>query len=243
MLPTAPILVFKMCDFSVISVINLYYSYYVTFKMVSSEGEVNIEHEMQRVTKLTSSVVAKLASTNVGSLVTSAKDSFTSAVQTNDHTQQLLDERLEELLHVQEMEKCTLDELRSQTLGPRAQHLLSQIAQANREKSDVENEIASLVSSIVNLEQLDNQLNTRTKSTILHNSTSIPKMKADISTFTKISNLKWDYCAPEDVVKGFIYQPQKRDIIPFKFDKGSHSQFFITNFLWEQIGTDNDFLQ
>lgn len=39
-----------------------------------------------------------------------------------------------------------------------------------------------------------------------------------------------------------ILRPEKRDITPFKLDTSSHSQFFITNFLWQQIAADSDFI-
>lgn len=40
-----------------------------------------------------------------------------------------------------------------------------------------------------------------------------------------------------------VLKPEERRVVPFKFDKASHSQFFITNYLWEQIDTGNDFLE
>ncbi|XP_071536293.1 kinetochore protein spc24-like isoform X2 [Panulirus ornatus] len=210
--------------------------------MQGCEEKTVIEKECEGLDKMRCEILSLFANNKVNSYIISAKDILTSESAKADRSQQSLKESIKDLLHVEEKETTTLDDLRSQAMGLQASQLLSQVSQAKRNKSEIEKEIESLVASIKHKEQLDQQLDNRAKSSSHHISAAIPKIKADVNTFSKISRLKWDYSAPDDMVKGFILRAEKKDIVPFKFDKSLHSQFFITNFLWQQIGSDNDFL-
>ncbi|KAG7160329.1 kinetochore protein Spc24-like isoform X2 [Homarus americanus] len=210
--------------------------------MQENEGEANTEREMKVLNEMTFQAMSLVANSKVGASFSAAKDGMVTATATVDYELQSMKEIIKDLLCMEETEMSVLDDIRSQTQGPQAGKLLSELAQANRKKGGIEEEIDSLASRINHMEQLEQQLNTRMMSSSQQTSAIIPKIKADVATLTKISHLKWDYSAPSDTVKGFIYQTEKKDIIPFKFDKSSHTQFFITNYLWQQIGANEDFL-
>ncbi|KAK8729926.1 hypothetical protein OTU49_008392 [Cherax quadricarinatus] len=209
--------------------------------MLGCEEETSIMKDPVKLHKLLSVAVSQFNNSKTESSITSLEEPILSIIAKCDHDLQLHKESIRELLCIQKTELSVLEEVRSLTMGGQANQILCKITQANRRQVEVEKEIATAVSSVSHLEQLENQLNTRIKSLSQKATTSIPKLKADISAFMQISHLKWDYGAPENVVKGFIYQLEKKDIVSFKFDKSVQSQFFITNFLWDQIGADNDF--
>ncbi|XP_063614045.1 kinetochore protein Spc24-like [Penaeus indicus] len=205
-------------------------------------GESMIERDIAGLEEMTSQAISVFANNRVNSAINTSKDTLVSSLAACEHSRLTLKETIRDLLQVEEAESNALDELRSETLGPGASQVVSQIAQAKRRMEEIEEEIKSLAGSISHTEQLEHSLEQRAKSSSKHTTAVVPKIKADVTTFTQISHLKWDYTAPENVVKGFILRPEKRDITPFKLDTSSHSQFFITNFLWQQIAADSDFI-
>ncbi|XP_042889265.1 kinetochore protein Spc24-like [Penaeus japonicus] len=205
-------------------------------------GERIVERDIAVLEEMTNQAMSLFANNRVNSAINTSKDTFVSSLASCEHSRQTLKETLRDLLQVEQAESSALDELRAETLGPGASQVVSQIAQAKRRMEEIEEEIKSIVGSISHTEQLEHSLEQRAKSSSKHTTAVIPKIKADVTTFTQISHLKWDYTTPENVVKGFILRPEKRDLTPFKLDTTSHSQFFITNFLWQQIASDSDFI-
>ncbi|XP_068251193.1 uncharacterized protein [Palaemon carinicauda] len=205
------------------------------------EVENSVEKDINALHDCVSHLQSSFANNKSGVELNSAGDILASTFAAVEHEKLFMKETLKELLRVEEEEQETLDNVRSETMGAGVTQQIAQISQANRKKNILEEDIASLKNSISHTENLEQQLEKRAKSSSQNNSNALPKINSCSQTYISISRLKWDYTAPEDVVKGFVIHPKKKDVTPFKINKSHHSQFFITNFLWQQIGIDNDF--
>ncbi|WAQ97109.1 SPC24-like protein [Mya arenaria] len=62
---------------------------------------------------------------------------------------------------------------------------------------------------------------------------NIPIRKEEISLYTCISKIRWDFNTPKHEVKGYV--SRKGSVKPFCFDNRKTSQFFITNALWDAM--------
>lgn len=203
--------------------------------------ESNVGKDIKGLNDVTCHVLSSFTNFSGIADLYAASDNLSSTFAAVEHEQLSLKETLKDLLRVEEEELATLDDVRAETLGAGITQQLSQLSQANRKKTGLDEDIDSLKRSIQSSQLMEQELEQRVKSSNQHIMTALPKINASNQTYIQISRLKWDYTAPENVVKGFVVHPKKRDVTPFKLDKSSHSQFFITNFLWEQIGADSTF--
>ncbi|XP_064083849.1 kinetochore protein Spc24-like [Macrobrachium nipponense] len=205
------------------------------------QDENSVEKDINALHDCVSHLQSSIANNKSSADLISAGDILSSTFAAVEYEQLSMKETLKELLKVEEEEVETLDNIRSETMGAGVAQQIAQISQANRNKNTLEEEIVSLKDNISHVENLEHQLEKRVKASSQHSLNALPKINSTSQTYISISRLKWDYTAPEDVIKGFVIHPKKKDVTPFKINKPNHSQFFITNFLWQQIAIDNDF--
>lgn len=61
----------------------------------------------------------------------------------------------------------------------------------------------------------------------------LPKTRYNISLYTCITGIKWDYECPPEQIKGYV--STSKDVRPFSLSSQQNSKFFITNYLWDLV--------
>jgi len=202
----------------------------------------SVEREIQSFENLTAHTVQTLQNCKAGTKITEGKDALFQGLSQIEFSNQSVKENIKQLLGVCEREQDALNELHNETMGGSShQRIRADISQKQREKDYMEEEILSLTDNISHKEQLLKQVQQREKVATVVAADILPKIQNEFEIFGGISHLKWDYNAPDNLVKGVIFKPEKKDLVPFELDRNSHSQFFITNYLWSSIGKEDDF--
>ncbi|PIK51779.1 hypothetical protein BSL78_11303 [Apostichopus japonicus] len=67
------------------------------------------------------------------------------------------------------------------------------------------------------------------------NHSDTPKTRYNISLYTCITGIKWDYECPPEQIKGYI--STTTDVRPFSLNSQQNSKYFITNYLWDLVGS------
>ncbi|KAJ8031894.1 Kinetochore protein Spc24 [Holothuria leucospilota] len=97
--------------------------------------------------------------------------------------------------------------------------LKNRITSVQREKDAIEEQRAGL------LEERE-----RVKEETTH---VLPKTRYNISLYTCITGIKWDYECPPEQIKGYV--STSKDVRPFSLSSQQNSKFFITNYLWDLV--------
>ncbi|KAK3887497.1 hypothetical protein Pcinc_008409 [Petrolisthes cinctipes] len=198
---------------------------------------MDLKHHLNVLDQMSNQLMSQArSSTNDRAEFNATRDTFFHAIESAQQRKQTLKENIRELLSVEENVLAQLDDLRSQTT-----QLLSELAAVEENKSELEKEIECLTSNIKYKKEQESLLNDKFASST-NTMKDFPEFINVYNLYSNLSNVRWDHSTPEDTVKGFVLRPDKKEVIPFKLVKKSHTKFFITNFLWEQIGADNDFL-
>ncbi|XP_072164597.1 uncharacterized protein [Diadema setosum] len=66
----------------------------------------------------------------------------------------------------------------------------------------------------------------------------LPKTRYNVSLYSCITGVKWDYDSKPDEVKGYV--STSKDVRPFSLDSKQHSRFFITNYLWDLVAAASE---
>ncbi|XP_071503725.1 uncharacterized protein [Diadema antillarum] len=66
----------------------------------------------------------------------------------------------------------------------------------------------------------------------------LPKTRYNVSLYSCITGVKWDYDCKPDEVKGYV--STSKDVRPFSLDSKQHSRFFITNYLWDLVAAASE---
>ncbi|XP_030843643.1 kinetochore protein spc24-like [Strongylocentrotus purpuratus] len=61
----------------------------------------------------------------------------------------------------------------------------------------------------------------------------LPKTRYNVSLYSCITGIKWDYDCKPDEIKGYV--STSKDVRPFSLDCKQHSKFFTTNYLWDLV--------
>ncbi|XP_076366050.1 kinetochore protein Spc24-like isoform X2 [Tachypleus tridentatus] len=94
---------------------------------------------------------------------------------------------------------------------------------------------SELKEAIKQKEDEKNQLDKRLEEVKERNFEAIPALRKELMLYTKITGLRWDYDSSEDEIKGLI--KSSTEVKPFSLNLNQNSQFFITNHLWDLIGS------
>ncbi|KAK8404871.1 hypothetical protein O3P69_001464 [Scylla paramamosain] len=199
-------------------------------------GKKTLEELQSEIKKITINEVEKLNKAEKGKtafqeFMTSLQSSTVAIKRKEDD----LKENIRELLSVAETEKSHLQELNSQSLEPQRKNLKTDIAKAEKQKDDIDKELAEVTSTITHKKEVLKDMQNRANFSNQETSASISRIRTEYSLYSKLFSIKWDRTVPDTHIKGFVLKPTEKRVVPFKFDKTSHSQFFITNYLWEQI--------
>ncbi|XP_050739058.1 kinetochore protein spc24-like [Eriocheir sinensis] len=154
--------------------------------------------------------------------------------------QEELQESIRELLSLAKAEASSLQSMSSQSVDSEKKNLTSELTKIEKQKEELERELAGVGRTITHKKEVLENLQNQAASSQQETSTCLSKIRASYALYTKLSNIKWDHNAPEGIIKGFVMKPEESRVIPYKFEKGSHSQFFITNYIWEQINAGQD---
>ncbi|CAL4193187.1 unnamed protein product, partial [Meganyctiphanes norvegica] len=205
-----------------------------------SECGKSVERDIQNLENLTSHTIQTLKN-NPGTKITEGKDLFFQGLSQIEFSRQSVKDNIKQLLEVCEKEQDNLGEIHNETMGSSShQKIKADISQKQREKNYAEQEMLSLTDNITHKEQLLKQMEQREKIASVVAADMLPKIKNEFEIFGGVSHLKWDYNAQDNLVKGVIFRPEKKDLVPFELDHNTHSQYFITNYLWNLIGQDEE---
>ncbi|KAK7080755.1 hypothetical protein SK128_024933 [Halocaridina rubra] len=208
---------------------------------MEKEAGNKIEKEMNVLEETISAFHSCISNSKLNSELKKVQEIVETSFASAEHEQLILKKAVKDLLSLEEEELNNLNEASAERLGSGITQEVARLTQANEKKRSIEEEMNGLQSTITQSEEMERQFEERIKSSSHQTLTAVPKIKARCEAYAQISRLKWDYNAPENVVKGFVIHPRKQDVTPFKIEEDGHSQYFITNFLWEQIGADGSF--
>ncbi|XP_045101372.1 kinetochore protein spc24-like [Portunus trituberculatus] len=199
-------------------------------------GEKTSEELQSEIKKVTFNEVEKLKKAEKGKtafqeLMTCVQSSTVAIKRKEDD----LKENIRELLSIAETEESHSKELNSQSLEPQKKNLKTNTAKAEKQKDDIDKEIAEVTNTITHKKEVLKDIQNRANFSHQETSASISRIRTEYRLYSKVFNIKWDHTVPDRHIKGFVIKPTEKRVVPIKFDKASHSQFFITNFLWEQI--------
>lgn len=107
------------------------------------------------------------------------------------------------------------------------------LSSALQEVDKVQNEVQECQKQMYQLEEKQSGL-LEQRETVKEETTQIlPKTRYNISLYTCITGIKWDYECPSEQIKGFV--STSTDVRPFSLNSQQNSKFFITNYLWDLV--------
>ncbi|XP_076030233.1 kinetochore protein spc24-like [Oratosquilla oratoria] len=216
-----------------------------TTNMLELGGNVKAKDNVMDLQKLVEPVLNMIINNKKNFLpISQAGDVIQKSVAAANQRNQEIKEHLKALQSEKEDLECVLKDMQAKALAftEEKNEVTSQIAQVIRLKDKLGKEMENLQLTVNDKQERLRELAQEKETAHEEVSTSLPAIKKGFETLAMISHIKWDYTAPPDQVKGFVVRQKQHDVIPFQLDKNSNSQYFITNYLWQQIETDNPFM-
>ncbi|XP_022246385.1 kinetochore protein Spc24-like [Limulus polyphemus] len=113
--------------------------------------------------------------------------------------------------------------------------LQSELNSKKEQLDKIKVECSELKEAIKQKEEEKKQLDKRLQEVREKKLETIPALRKELMLYTKITGLRWDYDSSEDEIKGLI--KSNIEVKPFSLNLNQNSQFFITNHLWDLIGS------
>lgn len=146
------------------------------------------------------------------------------------------EEKLKEKLIEQ---KSCLKKMREELKSIKKENISEEIENINKETESVVIYLESIKEKHQNLEKVYEEKKDK-NSKMLAKLEDLQKLgkelikhKNDIALYTHLTKIRWLYDSKPQEVKGLILQ--KKEIKPFSLDREKDSEFFIANYLWDQI--------
>ncbi|KAF2351049.1 Kinetochore-Ndc80 subunit Spc24, partial [Trinorchestia longiramus] len=160
-----------------------------------------------------------------------------------DLAQDQLKETISELSSTEAEEHEQLAALRTALQGRAAADLIADIDLHIENVRSCKAATARAKEQILAQQQLLSSVREQCKQLSSHCPALLHQTKKKMDVYSCLTRIKWKYDSPEDEVCGFVARPDKKDVIPFKLDTKNSSQYFVTNFLWDQLACNSsDFL-
>ncbi|XP_071841617.1 kinetochore protein spc24-like [Apostichopus japonicus] len=140
------------------------------------------------------------------------------------------------LLTLKDEEGAAAEALKSSTTheeqNKEAERLLSDACQ---EVEKVQNGVQDSQRQLYELEEKESRLVEQREIVKEETTQILPKTRYNISLYTCITGIKWDYECPPEQIKGYI--STTTDVRPFSLNSQQNSKYFITNYLWDLVGS------
>ena len=121
----------------------------------------------------------------------------------------------------QEMEKCQLEE---------------ELAKVSQLKDALAMKVKDLTNQGEKLKEEAEFLHQQQVEIEQKKSSSVPGLRYDVNLFTYLTGIRWQYNCEQHEIKGYV--STAKGVKPFDLSSNENSQFFIANYLWDQIETD-----
>ncbi|XP_018019198.1 uncharacterized protein LOC108675681 [Hyalella azteca] len=156
-----------------------------------------------------------------------------------DLSQEELKETIQGLLRAEAAHQKQLDASRTAQDRLDTASLKAEIEKFEKIKDACNADTRKIEEQIMEQQRVLASIAERCKQLSSNKSSILPKIKKKINLYTRLTHITWKYNSPENEVCGFVARPERKETIPFKLNTQSNSEFFISNFLWDQLTLDS----
>ncbi|XP_063969997.1 kinetochore protein spc24-like [Lytechinus pictus] len=131
------------------------------------------------------------------------------------------------------MESAIANDRSTDALGEEINQLKTQHQKALQTSEDAKQQCQALKEESDQMHAKQEQLSQKREVVKEDTTQVLPKTRYNVSLYSCITGIKWDYDCKPDEIKGYV--STSKDVRPFSLDRKQHSKFFTTNYLWDLV--------